>query len=360
MSENAQPGEVWILGATGRIGRAAVARLTERGLEPVLVGRDPERLRTVLADPGPGTEHKIVVADGAEAIAAEIDARRPRVVVNTIGRYAETAVPLARACMPGGHYVDLANDLIAIPALLGLHDDAVAAGSTLVTGSGFGVLATEAVVATLCAGRPTPSHVRVDALASVATEAGTMGAAFAATAVDVMTTGGRRYKDGELVKARLGADPRHLTLPDGETVNSAGVPSGELVAAQQASKAPSVTVTSALAPTGPARALLPLIGALLSIPSMRRIATRRMAGTTLKAAPRPRQHSWGHAEITWADGTTREGWLRADDGMDYTAAVIAEVAHRLAHGTARPGAYTPAAAFGPELATAAGGTFVLD
>jgi short subunit dehydrogenase-like uncharacterized protein len=231
--------EVWILGATGRIGRAVAARLMARGVTPVLVGRHHERLRKAGADLGQGDDVKIVVADTAARIATAITRERPVMVVNTIGGYAEPAVPIARACMPGGHHVDLAADLAAIPRLLDLHDDAVAAGSTLVTGAGFGVLRT-----------PLP-----------------------------------------------GRSP-------GQDV-------------------------------------------------------RQMARTPIKAAPRPRRHSWGHAVITWPDGTSREGWLRAGDGMDYSAAVTAETAMRLARGGARPGAYTPAAAFGPGLAVAAGGDFVL-
>ncbi|MFD0026532.1 hypothetical protein [Streptomyces sp. NPDC058382] len=361
MTPNTRTDEVWILGATGRIGRAVAARLTARGVTPVLVGRDGERLREAGAALGQGDEVKVVVADTAEGIAAEIARERPAVVVNTIGDYAATAVLIARACMPGGHYVDMAADSVAIPRLLDLHHDATESGSTLVTGAGFGVLATEAVVVKLCEDRPAPREVRVDALASVATEAGVMGAAFAASVVDVLTTGGRQYRDGRLVKTRLGADPHDFTLPDGETVKSAGVPSGELVAAQRASGAPSVTVTSALAPSSfAARAALPVLGVLLSVPPLRRLAVRQMAGTKAEAAPRPRRHSWGHAVITWADGTSREGWLRAGDGMDYTADVAAETALRLARDEAGPGAYTPAAVFGPGLATAAGAEFILD
>ncbi|RKN55364.1 hypothetical protein D7193_11865 [Micromonospora costi] len=46
-----------------------------------------------------------------------------------------------------------------------------------------------------------------------------------------------------------------LTLPDGQTVKSAGVSSGELLARQRPRGAPSVTVTSALTPTTPAVSL---------------------------------------------------------------------------------------------------------
>jgi len=361
MTQNTRTEEIWILGATGRIGRAVAERLGARGVNVVLIGRDQERLSVVGTAHCPGGKARVLVLDGIDRIAQEIALRKPAVVVNTIGGYAESAVMIARACMPGGHYVDLAADLVAVPRLFDLHQDAVRAGSTLVTGSGFGVLATEAVVVKLCEGRPTPDSVRVDAVSSVAIEAGVMGAAFAASIVDVLTTGGRRYRGGRVVKARLGADLQRLSLPDGQSATSAGTPSAELHAAHAASGAPSVTATSALAPTAPVvRAMLPLLGAALSIPPLRRLAVRRIARTELRAAPRPREHSWGHAVIRWADGTSREGWLRAGDGMDFTADIAAEVAARLAEGNTEPGVFTPAAAFGPDLATAAGATFILD
>ncbi|MGK3200130.1 hypothetical protein [Amycolatopsis sp. MEPSY49] len=332
--------EIWVLGALGRTGRGITAELERRGVPVVLVGRNRERLEA--------TGEKYVVADGVEAIATEIRRQRPAVVVNTIGEYAATAATIARACLPGGHYVDLAADLAAVERLLDLHEEALAGGSTFVTGAGFGVLATEAVVAKLCEGRDTPSHVQVDALASVAVEAGAMGVALAASIVDALTT------------AKPGAAPRAIALPDGESVKAAGIPSGELIAAQRASGAPDVTVISALAPVAPVvRALLPLLSRVVAIPVVRRFAVRRLAGIQAKAAPRPRTHSWGHAVVTWPDGTTRDGWLRAGEGMDFTTAVVAEVAARLARGEGKPGAHTPASALGAEVAEAAGGTFLL-
>lgn len=360
MAASGSTGEVWILGATGRVGRAVAARLAGTGISPVLVGRDPVRLDTLAASIGEGV--RTIAAGSVEQIAAEVRQQRPSVVVNTIGPFTRTAIPIARACLPGGgNYLDLANDMAAVPALLALHSQAVAAGSTLVTGVGFGVVGTESVVAKLCQGRPTPSSVRVDALASVATEAGTLGEALAATIIEALPAGGRRYRDGRLVKARLGGDFQRLTLPDGQTATSVGMPTGELHAAWIASAAPSVTVTSGAAATTPlVRAILPLVSALTSIRAVRRFATRRLASLSLTPRPRPREYSWGHAVVRWPDGTSQEGWLRAGEGMSFTEVVVAEVATRLARGAAPAGAYTPAAAFGPELAVDAGGEFILD
>ncbi|USX55307.1 NAD(P)H-binding protein [Lentzea sp. HUAS12] len=347
---------IWVLGAAGRVGRAVTTALLDRGESVVLVGREIERLRELAATTG----LPVVIADGAEAIASAIGEQRPAVVVNTTGGYAESAITVARACLPGGHYLDQAADLTAVSRLLALHDEAAAASSTLVTGAGFGVLATEAVVAKLCEDRPVPAQVRVDALASVAVEDGLLGAALAASILDVLVTGGRRFRHGAMTRSRIGAGSARLALPDGEQVAVSEAPSAELLAAQLASGAPNVIAATAMMPASPAaRAVLPLAGRLLALEPVRRFAVGRLAGVRGKAAPRPRTHSWGHAEVTWADGTTREGWLKAGDGMDFTAAVSAEVAARLARGEGKPGAYTPAAAFGPGLATAAGGEFLV-
>ena len=86
--------------------------------------------------------------------------------------------------------------------LLALHDEAKVAGSCLVTGAGYGFLATESVVLKLCQDRPAASRVRVDT-APVISQGGVMlGSAVAASVVDSLAAGGRRYENG-LVPGQL-------------------------------------------------------------------------------------------------------------------------------------------------------------
>ena len=172
---------------------------------------------------------------------------------------------------------------------------------------------------------------------------------------------GRRYQDGRLVAARLGGDVMHLALPDGARVTTGSIPLGELVAAQRASGAPSVVAASSEAPSSPvARAVLPLAAVLLTVGPVRNFAKSRLARVKLKARERPRPYSWGHARVEWADGTTQEGWLRVGDAQVFTGAVPAEISRRLLAGEGRPGTFTPAALFGPSLALACGGEYVID
>ncbi|XVV14220.1 hypothetical protein ACQP2X_07710 [Actinoplanes sp. CA-131856] len=380
--------EVWILGGTGRSARAIATELLRRGITPTLLGRDATRLTAAAtsiataapsaptptsgADPAPGSgapsadRVRTLVARTVEEAAEEIRRQRPAVVINTVGPFGATAGPIIRACLPASHYVDLANDVAAVTGVLGLHEAATQAGRSLITGAGFGVTATESVVVKLCADRPTPSDVRVDMIPSLAIETGRLGEALAATILEGLpgVAGGRRfqgrrYRDGRLAPARLAGDATTLTLPDGSPVTTAGMPLGELVAAQRASGAPSVTAASSEAPTAPlARALLPFAASLLAFAPLRSFAVRRLAAVEVEARPRPREHSWGHARVTWPDGTVREGWLRLGDAQDFTGAVPAEVTRRLLAGEGRPGAFFPAALFGPSLAESCGAEYV--
>ena len=349
--------EIWILGANGRCGRAAANDLAARQHSVVLVGRDAARLGQLAGAIGGAA--RVVVADSVKRISAELARSTAAVVVNTIGPFAQTAVPIARACPPGCHYVDLSNELFAMIDLLEMREEAVAGGGCWVTGAGFGVLGTESIVLKLCEGQPAAARVRVDALPFV-DGAGPFGATLAATIVEGLPLGGRRYENGVLVRAKYGDDPRRLTLPDGSTMVTGAMPTGDLEAARRASGASLATAASNMAPSSPmGRTLMAAVAPLFASRAVRDFATRRLARVQ-PAPPAQKRDSWAHARVEWSDGRVRDGWLRTGEAMAFTNRVTAEVAARLARGEGRPGAYTPGALFGADLAVTAGAQFIVD
>jgi short subunit dehydrogenase-like uncharacterized protein len=299
-------------------------------------------------------------------MAAAIRRERPAVVVHTVGPFQRTAAVIADAVLETGDYVDLANDVATLSQLRERDEAARRFGHTLVVGAGFGVAATESVVTWLVGERAPAQRVRVDMIPSVASTAGVVGEALAATLVEGLpgVAGGgrfqgRRIADGRLAPAPIGGEPTRLTTPDGDEVTSALMPLGELLAAERASQARFVVAASSEAPSGGLlRRIMPAALMLLHIGPLRRFLARRLAAVKVSDRPGPRKHSWAHAHVEWADGTSREGWLRLGDASDFTAAVAAEVAHRLLAGQGRPGTYTPAALFGSSLAEACGGEYL--
>jgi short subunit dehydrogenase-like uncharacterized protein len=352
--------EIWILGATGRIGRAVARRLSADGQSIVLVGRDATRL-SHLAQQLNGHVAIKVIATVSE-IAASISRNRPAMVLNTVGPFIHTALPIVRACPPGTHYVDLSNEFPSVKAILGLQGHASQAGSISVTGAGFGVLATESVVLKLCEGLPPANRVRCAAIPAVAAEPGRLGESFASSITEGLALGGGRYEGGKFVRTSLMGDFERVTLPDGRIIGTASAPSGELETAQRASGASFAVSTTSMAPSSALlRILLPAMLSALKTGWIRRIATQRIAAIEPKqkvqTAPLV---SWSHARVEWSSGAKRQGWLRTGDAMMFTADVMARVAIRIMKGDGTPGAYTPGALFGPELATECGGEIILD
>ncbi|MGH3767613.1 MAG: saccharopine dehydrogenase NADP-binding domain-containing protein [Pseudonocardiaceae bacterium] len=350
--------EIWVLGATGRGGRGIARELVAGGSDVVLVGRDADRLAGLagsLTPAGPGGV-RLLVASGLSQVVELISREGPSVVVNTIGPFTTTSVPVARACLgAGSHYVDLANELGPVHDLLGLHEAAIVAGITMVTGAGFGVLATEALVVELRADREPAVRARVAAMPSV--EA--LGPAVLASFIDAIAAGVRRYRDGQLVSTRLGSDLERISLPDGRVLDAIGVPTGELEAAQRGSGAGDVIAFSSEVPSGRIiRRLLPAVSALLAKDRIRIGLQGLVSRLRLTPPARSGDTSWAYARLEWADGTQREAWLHTGEGYQFTAQVAAQVAARLLSGVHRRGAYTPAALFGSDLVRQVGGEII--
>jgi hypothetical protein len=139
-------------------------------------------------------------------------------------------------------------------------------------------------------------------------------------------------------------------------VVTGSAPSADLEGARRASRAPFVVAASSEVPSTPlTRVVVPILSVLVSWSPLRDFAVRRLPRVRSPNPTNDRTASWGHARVERPDGIVREGWLRAGDGMVFTARVASEVAARVAQGNYRPGAYTAGALFGPELAEAAGG-----
>lgn len=345
--------DIWVLGATGRSGRGIARRLRGTDHTVVLAGRDAPRLDSIAAEVGGA----VVMSGSFESLLLQIQAAAPAVVVNTIGPFARTSVPVIAACPPGTHYVDIGNELSGVRAVLDGHQRALVDGSTIVTGAGFGVLATESAVMRVCEGSSAPARVRVDAIPSLATEAGLVGSALAGSMLDGAPDGGRRVEHGRLVRSAVAGARRQLTTPTGDTVTTAALPTGDLLAAWRASKAESVISASSAVPSGlAARTVFPALSLLMRSTALRRFAIARVARIPIRASERSSEFSWGHARAEWNDGTNADAWLRLGDAQHFTETVGAEIARRLLR-QPHPGAYTPAALFGASLATDLGAQF---
>jgi short subunit dehydrogenase-like uncharacterized protein len=102
--------EIAVYGASGFTGGLAVAELGRRGLSPVLVGRDAERLRKAAVGAGvPDAEIRVAELDDPAALSAAFDGCDA--VVNAAGPFALWGEPVVRAAIAAGcDYVDTSGE----------------------------------------------------------------------------------------------------------------------------------------------------------------------------------------------------------------------------------------------------------
>ncbi|RKS08725.1 saccharopine dehydrogenase-like protein [Nocardiopsis sp. Huas11] len=112
---------VLVYGATGHTGRFVVQELVRRGLEPVLSGRDSDRLAE-LGRRHPGLEVRPAEVAEAEALAkAVVDVAA---VVNCAGPFLDTAGPVAAAAVgAGAHYLDVTAEQPSVQATYRAHGE---------------------------------------------------------------------------------------------------------------------------------------------------------------------------------------------------------------------------------------------
>jgi short subunit dehydrogenase-like uncharacterized protein len=354
-----------IYGVTGYVGGLISRLAAAAGLPHLAAGRDLEQV-TAHADPLMLPARTFSLSDPAKVSRALGDVA---VVLNAAGPFAETAPPLAEACLrAGAHYLDLADEVPELEAIRCLDARAREAGIMLLPGVGFGVLPTDALAARLK--RRLPSAVRLRL--AVETVGGMSRGSLRTQFRDLRRGAGVKRRGGEMVPARAGEERLVLDLGGGRRVAVTDPWRGDLASAWWSSVYPEIDVyavhpawlrwlrsprwlrwprSPSSAPWLPDWDLASPVRALLASRAGRALVRRAIA---LRPA--------GPAEAELAAGLTRI-WAQADDAAGhrvtarlrgperhlFTARTALWVAQRVLAGRLRVGFQTPATAYGPDL-----------
>ena len=310
--------EVLLLGAAGSSGQVVARELTDRGLSVLLAGRRPEPLAALAAElSAAGAVVDRVLVDVTDAAGLRAAAARVRLLVSTVGPFVRHGAPVLDACLNlKVSYVDIANELAAVRAVLARDVQAKECAVTAVTGAGFGPGGSESLVLGLVEELgETPEVVRV----ATAPARGDVSAGVRETVAALLPEGATTYVEGSLVHAPLGTGATMLEFGAVRRWMLPG-PLGDLEAAHRASGAPNVSAYFA----DPAR---------------------RVDGDGF---------AYAYAEVVAGSGRRLAAQARVGDGVRAGAAYAAEVARRILTGTPA-GAFLPGGLFGKELFAAVTG-----
>ncbi len=332
-----------IYGANGYTGELVARRAIDRGLRPILGGRDSTAIAELAARLG--TEHRAFALDRADDVDRALAG--VGVVLNCAGPFVHTAAPLVAACLRSrAHYLDITGEIAVFEAAAACDAEARAAGIMLLPGAGFDVVPSDCLAAHVAARLPTATRLR---LAFQAT--GRMSRGTALTAIESTGQGGMVRRQGLLTA--VPAAHRTINVDFGAgPVKAIAIPWGDVFTAYVTTGIPDIEVFVVL----PALARVALrstrvLGPVLTTAPVRRwLQARVRAGA---AGPSAQERESGRTRL-WAEardqaGKTVVSLLDAPEGYQLTSLLAVALAERALAGDAPPGYQTPGRAYGKDF-----------
>ncbi|ELZ29318.1 hypothetical protein C475_03839 [Halosimplex carlsbadense 2-9-1] len=339
-------GDLLVYGAYGYTGSLIAQRAVADGLDPILAGRDAERVEAAATERG--CDHRVFSLEHPTVVerrVAGVDA-----VCNCAGPFEDTAEPLIDACLRAGtDYLDLAGNVDVLEATAARDAEATDAGVAVVPGVGFDVVPTDCLAATLHGLLPEAERLTlaIDGL-------GTFSPGTAKSMLRGLDRPGAVRRDGRVETVPVAFKRRTFDFPTGERT-AVTVPWGDVSSAYYSTGIPNIEVYAGVpdrvaGAMERARRLVPALAAGPVRRAAEAVAGRLVSGPTADERAQSETHVWG--EVVGEDGSVARARMRTPDTYDLTTATAVEAARRVLGGAAGEGFQTPASAFGPGFAEA--------
>jgi short subunit dehydrogenase-like uncharacterized protein len=104
-----------LYGSTGYLGSEIARKALEFNLEPIIAGRNPQRVKAQAAELG--LEYRVFGLDDRRAVDSAL--KETPVVLHCAGPYKQTFKPMLDGCLrTGTHYLDLTGEIAVFEALV--------------------------------------------------------------------------------------------------------------------------------------------------------------------------------------------------------------------------------------------------
>jgi short subunit dehydrogenase-like uncharacterized protein len=338
-----QTGQFLIYGATGFTGKLTARTATEKGLRPILAGRNEAKLKAI-AQPL-GLQYRVFDLSDAAAIDAalgQVDA-----VLHIAGPFSATSKPMADACLrTGTHYLDITGEIDVFEALAQRDEEARKAGIMLLPGAGFDVVPSDCLALHLKQKLPDATDLKIYIGGLNALSRGT-----AKSMMEAVPSGARVRREGRIIT--LSTRPKETTCDFGEGATpTIVIPWGDVSTAYYSTKIPNIEVRMAATPQIRAGANMPHV--------VRKLVGTSVVQSLLKAridrmpeGPNEDVLRAGYRVLVGvacnARGQTVRARLRTSQGYLLTAQTGTEITRRIVAGEGKPGFQTPSLVFGPDF-----------
>ncbi|MEC3955412.1 saccharopine dehydrogenase NADP-binding domain-containing protein [Nocardia sp. CDC153] len=317
-----------VYGASGHTGGYILSDLRRRGLTPILVGRNAQRLRAAADAAGlPGAEIRIAAADDRAALVAALTGAD--VVISSLPGYVDIGEQiLAAAIEAGAHYVDISGEqLFTRRAFDEYGPRAEKAGVSVLSGVTDSNLPAD-LLADLLARRLGPAEFVISHHSRAGGDGSRGSAKTVLASLDWFRAGGWHYADGEFRTGQVDLAP--IAHPNAT----------EPTAVAKFAFAAVLTIprhTDARAVTGAVDEIFRS--------NITGLTPELVASLPERPGPDSDMRYDTVVDARGADGRTLRGVLSGVDSYRDSGLLAVEAAVRLAAGTAKAGALAPAEAF---------------
>ena len=337
-----------IYGASGYTGQLIAELARERGQSPVLAGRSEGKVAPLA--------EKLGLPWRAFPLERP-DLREIELVLHCAGPFSATSRPMVDACLQAkAHYLDITGEIDVFESVFARDAEARDRGVVLLPGTGFDVVPSDCLAATLKRRLPTARSLELAFAPSGRPSPGTLK-----TSIEALPHGGVVRRAGKLVRVSSAHEVREIPFADKRRM-AMSIPWGDIASAYRSTQIPDITVFMAARPRVIRAARLTRFTApLLALPFVQQFlksgVDRSVRGPDREERARGAVQLWGRA----SDGARSvEMTMTVPEGYSFTAEAALECARRVLSGAVKPGAWTPALAFGPDFAASLPGVRVGD
>ncbi|MGH9943515.1 MAG: saccharopine dehydrogenase family protein [Pyrinomonadaceae bacterium] len=337
------PSTFLLYGANGYTGTLIARLAVERGVRPILAGRNGDALRPLAEELK--LEHRAFALDEASAVDKAL--KEVPLVLHCAGPFSHTSKPMADGCIrTRTHYLDITGEVAVFEALAARNAEARNAGVMLLPGVGFDVVPSDCLAAHLKKRLPSATKLTL-AIKGV----GRVSRGTATTMLENINRGGLVRRRGRLTPVPAAWRTRLIDFGRGP-VEATTIPWGDVSTAFHSTGIPNIEVYAALPKS--ARRMMVLsrkLGWLLGSPAVQALLKSRIRtgppGPSDEERARGKSLVWGEVEDD--AGQRKTSRQSGPEGYTLTALTALAVVERVLDGQSPAGFQTPSRAYGADF-----------
>jgi short subunit dehydrogenase-like uncharacterized protein len=329
-----------IYGANGFTGRLMAIEAAQRGMRPVLAGRNRSAIESLAAELGLTS----CVVDLGETEKLKDALQKMKLVMHCAGPFSATSQPMIAACLASQtHYLDITGEISVFENAWKMDDAAKRADVLLCPGAGFDVVPTDCLAARLVEALPSATSLTLAFEPGGGPSPGT-----AKTSLEGMSQGGRVRRAGKLTKVPLAWKTRNIPFQHADRA-AVTIPWGDVFTAWVSTGVPDIEVYLSL----PAariqklrrmRFIQPLFKYQWLQNFLKKRIEKNVPGPDQQLRTNSQTQLWG--EVVSVDGRSVSATMQTPNGYDITVTAGLGIVEHLLENEVTGGYMTPSLLMG--------------